>query len=58
MDHVTVLCFSNISETDKQKLLVIGKMVKTQYFKGICMDSVPILYYANKNAWIAFLRNG
>jgi hypothetical protein len=28
MDHITVLCCSNMSGTDNKKLLVIGKSVK------------------------------
>jgi hypothetical protein len=50
LDHVTVLCSSNMSGTDKQKLLVIGKRASFQHFKGIIMDSLPVLYNANKNA--------
>jgi hypothetical protein len=52
MDHVTVLCCSNTSGTDKWKLLVMGKRAKPQCFKGISTDSLPVTYYANKNAWI------
>jgi hypothetical protein len=48
-DCVTVLCCSNMSGTDKRKLLVIGKRAKPSCFRGISMDSLPILYYANKN---------
>jgi hypothetical protein len=41
-----------MSGTDRWKLLVIGKGAKPQCFKGISMDSLPVLYYANKNAWM------
>jgi hypothetical protein len=33
-------------------MFVIGKRAKPQCFKGIDMDSFPVLYYANKNAWM------
>jgi hypothetical protein len=52
MDHATVLFCSNMSGTDMWKLLVTGKRVKPQCLKGIGMDSLPVLYYANKNACI------
>jgi hypothetical protein len=41
-----------VSGTDKWKLLVIGKRAKPWCFKGISMDSLPVPYYANKNAWM------
>ena len=53
MDRVTVLCCSNMLETDKRKLLVIGKSVKPRCFKGLRIDSLPVQYHANKNAWMA-----
>jgi hypothetical protein len=52
MDRITVLCCSNTSGTDKKKLLVIGKSAKSRRFKGLKMDSLPVEYYANKNAWM------
>jgi hypothetical protein len=52
MDHVTVLCSSDTSGTDKRMLLINGKRAKHQCFKGISMDSLPFLYYANKNVWM------
>jgi hypothetical protein len=52
MDHITVLCCSNMSGTDKKKLLVIGKSAKHQCLKGLKMDSLPVEYYVNKNAWM------
>jgi hypothetical protein len=39
IDRVTVLCCSNMTGTDKWKLLVTGNMAKHQCFKGIGMDS-------------------
>lgn len=52
MDRVTVLCCSNMSGTDKRKLLVIGKSGKPRCFKGLSMDSFPVVYRANQNAWM------
>ena len=52
MDRVTVLCCSNMSGTDKRKLLVIGKSVKPRCFKGLRINSLPVQYYANKRAWM------
>ncbi|CAL8081019.1 unnamed protein product [Calicophoron daubneyi] len=52
MDRVTVLCCSNMSGTDKRKLLVIGKIAKPRCFKGLKMDSLPVVYRANRNAWM------
>jgi hypothetical protein len=40
--------------TDKQKLLVIREKAKPRCFKRISMESLPILYYANKNACMRF----
>jgi hypothetical protein len=50
MDHVIALCCSNMSGTDKWELLVIGKRAKPRCCKRIIMDSLPVMYYANKNA--------
>lgn len=52
MDRVTILCCCNMSGTDKRKLLVIGKCAKPRCFKGLTVDSLPVLYYDNKNAWM------
>ena len=52
MDRVTVLCCSNMSGTDKRKLVVIGKSAKPRCFKGLKMDSLPVVYRANRNAWM------
>jgi hypothetical protein len=48
MHGISVLCSSNMSGTNKRKLLVTGKTVKPRRFKGINMDSLPVLYYAKK----------
>jgi hypothetical protein len=43
-----VLCCSNMSGTNKRKLLVTGKCVKEWCLKGMCMDSLQVLHYARK----------
>jgi hypothetical protein len=48
MDSVTLLCCSNMSAADKRQLFLIGKRAKPRCFKGISMDSLPVLYHANK----------
>jgi hypothetical protein len=50
--RITVLCCSNMSRTDKKKLFVVGKSAKPRCFKRLKMDSLPVEYYANKNAWM------
>jgi hypothetical protein len=52
MDRATMIYCSNISGTDKLKLLVIEKRAKPLCFKKMSMDSLPVLYYANKHATI------
>ncbi|KAI6651119.1 Tigger transposable element-derived protein 6-like [Oopsacas minuta] len=44
-----------MSGNDKVKLLVIGKSKKPRCFKGIDMDTLPVSYRANKNAWMTSL---
>ena len=55
MDRVTNLCCANMSGNDKVKLLVIGKSKKPRCFKGIDVDTLPVSYRANKNAWMISL---
>jgi hypothetical protein len=52
MDRVTVLCCSHLSGTDKRKLLVTEERAKLKCFKGFGMESLPVLYCANKHAWM------
>ena len=55
MDRVTILCCANMSGNDKVKLLVIGKSKKPRCFKGIDVDTLPVSYRVNKNAWMTNL---
>ncbi|KFM74085.1 Tigger transposable element-derived protein 4, partial [Stegodyphus mimosarum] len=52
MDRVTVLRCSNMSGTDRRKLLVIRKGTKPRCFKVLRMDSLPAVYRANRNTWM------
>ena len=44
-----------MSGNDKVKLLVIGKSKKPRCFKGINVDTLPVSYRANRNAWMTSL---
>ena len=53
MDCVTVLLCVNMSGSDKKKLLIIGKSKIPRCFKGINMETLPVIYWANSNtAWM------
>ena len=52
MDRVTALVCCNMSGTDKKKLLLIGKSANPRCFKGIKVQSLPVDYRNNKNAWM------
>jgi hypothetical protein len=51
VEHVSMLCCSTISETDKWKQLIFRKRTKL-HFMGISMDCIPVQDYANKDAWM------
>ena len=52
MDRITILVCANMSGTDKKKLLVIGKSAKPRCFKGLNVESLPVQYLSNSNAWM------
>ena len=52
MERITVLCCSNLTGTDKCKLLVIGKSLRPRCFKNVNVDNLPVTYRANKKAWM------
>ena len=52
MERITVLCCSNLTGTDKCKLLVIGKSPRPRCFKNVNVDNLPVTYRANKKAWM------
>ena len=51
MDRETVLSCPNMTSKNKVKLLVIGKSKRPHWFKCIIMDTLPVIYHANKKAW-------
>ena len=54
MECVIILLCVNMSGSDKRKLL-IGKSKRPRCFKGINMRTLPIIYCANRNAWMTSL---
>ena len=52
MERVTILLCANMLGNDKLKLLMIGKSKKPRCFKNIKMDTLPITYLSNHNAWM------
>ena len=52
MDRVTVLCCANMTGRDKAKLLVIGKSKKPRCFKHVDVNTLPVIYLENHNAWM------
>ena len=52
MERITVLCCSNLTGTDKCKLLVIGKSLRPRCFKNVNVDNQLVTYRANKKAWM------
>lgn len=50
--RVTVMCCANASGTHKLKLVVIGKSEKPRAFKHIAVNDLPVVYYAQKSAWM------
>ena len=54
-DRITLLFGSNIAGTDKLNPLVIGKSANPRCFKGVQIDSLPVLYKANAKAWMTSL---
>ena len=49
-ERISVLVGSNMSGTEKLKLLVIGKAGKPRCFKNV--NSLPVVYRHNKKAWM------
>ncbi|KII68109.1 hypothetical protein RF11_06316 [Thelohanellus kitauei] len=55
MDRITLFCCTNMSDTDKRKLLMIGKSARPRCFKGLRMVGLPVECHTNKNANILLL---
>ena len=56
MERVTILLCVNMSVSDKKKL-VIGKSTRPRCSKGINMETVPVIYWANSNYCLDDERN-
>jgi DDE superfamily endonuclease len=51
-ERVTVMVGSNMTGTDKLKLLVIGKSKNPRAMKNVRKESLPVDYESNKKAWM------
>ena len=47
---MTLLVCANMSGTEKQPILAIGKFKNSRCFRGV--TRLPVRYEANKNAWM------
>lgn len=54
-DRITVLLGANMSGTEKLKPLVIGKSAKPRCFKHKNPSDFPVIWKANKKAWMTTL---
>lgn len=50
--RVTILFCTNMTGTDKRKLLLIGNSQKPRCFKNIKKESLPVTYCSNRKAWM------
>lgn len=50
--RVTVMLLANMSGSDKQKLLIIGKSQKPRCFKNVNIDHLGVTYRWNSKAWM------
>uniref|UniRef100_H3A5Z0 HTH CENPB-type domain-containing protein n=1 Tax=Latimeria chalumnae TaxID=7897 RepID=H3A5Z0_LATCH len=51
-EHLTILACTNATGEHKLPLLVIGKSANPRYFKHINLASLPVLYRAQRRAWM------
>lgn len=52
MERITLLVCSNMSGSDRRKLLVIGKSAQPRCLKGVNMKTLPVEYASNRSAWM------
>lgn len=50
--RLTLLVCANASGNHRLPLVVIGKSKKPRCFKQLNMNSLPVNYYVQKNAWM------
>ena len=51
-DRVTLMSCSNSTGTHKLPLMFVGESLNPRCFKHINKASLPVKYYAQKNAWV------
>ena len=51
-ERITVDACANVTGSIKLPLLVIGKSAHPRCFKGMQMNSLPVTYKSQKNAWM------
>ena len=51
-ERITICACSNASGTIKLPLVLIGKSKSPRCFKGINKESLPVVYFNQKNAWV------
>lgn len=54
-ERITVLCCTNLSGSNKRKLLVVGESPKPRCLEGISMRSLPVQYKSHPKAWVTSL---
>ena len=47
-----ILCCANMTDYNMNKMLVVVKIKKVHYLKGINVDTPLVVYRTNKNAWM------
>lgn len=52
MERLTVVLCCNADGSEKLKPLVIGKFAKPRCMKNVRMDQLPVVFCANKKAWM------
>lgn len=52
MDRVSLFVCANMTGTNKEKLLVIGRSANPRCFKGIHLDNLGVIYRSNRKGWM------
>ena len=52
MDRVSLFVCSNLTGSNKEKLLVIGRSANPRCFKGIHLDQLGVIYKSNRKGWM------
>ena len=51
-EHVTLMACSNATGSHTLPLMFIGKAANPHCFKNVNKSALPVIYYAQKNAWV------